>query len=276
MRLKIPADAAAGSRASAVGSWFTPSDFQELVGLDDLELGPKGTGPAAGLEAVPAKAAARAAAGQVDTHPQNNILLSEFVVGGGVHPDLAAVGASLTGQPGDKVKARVGFVNHGPGTLYHWTFDNTDPGTIVTVPAGADVVQVDDHCFPIGFPAGVDPEDIDEDFLGATDFLCLLDEGKTAAKASSLFDFTFQVREDAAQDGSVEINDHTDPDAALDRNAANDSAKITLTVPTDGGGGGLPVTGANAGLIGAGGAALLLAGVVGLLLVRRRRVRFTA
>ena len=36
------------------------------------------------------------------------------------------------------------------------------------------------------------------------------------------------------------------------------------------------MTGANAGLIGAGGALLLLAGAVGLLLVRRRRVRFTA
>ena len=33
IRLKIPADAASGSRASALGAWYTPSDFQELVSI---------------------------------------------------------------------------------------------------------------------------------------------------------------------------------------------------------------------------------------------------
>ena len=36
------------------------------------------------------------------------------------------------------------------------------------------------------------------------------------------------------------------------------------------------MTGTNSGLLGAGGALLLLAGATGLLLFRRRRVRFTA
>jgi LPXTG-motif cell wall-anchored protein len=132
----------------------------------------------------------------------------------------------------------------------------------------------------MGFPAGTDPDDINEDLTGATEYVCMLDEGRTVAKASSLFDFTFRLRDDpSAEPGAVIINDESYNEETIDRNAANDSAKITVA-SGDGGsggeGGGLPVTGANAGLIGAGGAALLLAGAAGLVLVRRRRVRFTA
>ncbi|WP_412739768.1 LPXTG cell wall anchor domain-containing protein [Krasilnikovia sp. MM14-A1259] len=43
-----------------------------------------------------------------------------------------------------------------------------------------------------------------------------------------------------------------------------------------GSGGGLPVTGAPAGLLGAAGAALLLLGGTGYLVARRRRTRFLA
>jgi LPXTG-motif cell wall-anchored protein len=281
MRLKIPADAAAGSRASALGGWYTPTDFKELIDvapeLDDEFLGEKGTGPAVTLRAVPAKAAARAAASQVDTNPKNNVLLSEFVVGGNHRPDMAAVGATVSGEPGDKVQTRIGFTNNGPGTLYHWTFENTDPGTHIFVPAGVEAVGVDERCFPLAFENGEEPDEFGEGLTGASEYLCVLDEGKTAAKASALFDFTFQVRKNpSTAAGKVIINDEIFGDEGLlDRNGSNDSAKITL-VSAAGEGGGLPVTGANAGLLGAGGALLLLAGAAGLLLVRRRRVRFTA
>ncbi|MFI7543606.1 LPXTG cell wall anchor domain-containing protein [Actinoplanes sp. NPDC049599] len=281
LRLKIPADAAAGSRASALGGWYTPGDFKELLDtapeLDEEFFGPKGTGGPVRLQPVPAKAAAlRAAAGQVDTDPANNVMISEFVVGGSRRPDMAAVGATVTGDPGDKVDLRVGFVNNGPGTLYHWTFENTDPGTRVVVPAGVRAVTVDERCFPLLWEA-VDPDDITEDVTGASEYLCMLEQGVTKAKASSLFDFTVQVRENpAAAAGKVVINDEFFvEDTPLDRDGSNDAAAITVAL-SGGEGGGLPVTGADAGLLGAGGAALLLAGAAGLLLVRRRRVRFTA
>ncbi len=291
MRLKIPADAASGSRASVLGGWYTPSDFKELMSvareLDEDLLGPKGTGPAVRLKAAPAPGAAkRAAAKQVDTRPENNVLINEFVVGGGRGPDLAAVGATLSGDPGDKVRARVGFTNHGPGTLYHWTFDNTDPGTHIVVPAGVEAVGVDERCFPSLVDEGSEPGDSDEgsepgdspeDLTGAAGYLCLLVEGKTKAKTSALFDFTFRVRENpSAAAGRVSINEEmfseSDP---IDRSRDNDTAPITVKI-SGGAGGGLAVTGANAGLLGAGGVVLLLAGAAGLVLVRRRRVRFTA
>jgi len=278
MRLKIPADAAAGSRAQLIGAWYTPSDFKELIDiapdLDEDVFGPKGTGAAVRLRPVPAAGAEqRAAANQVDTKPENNALISEFVVSGSRRPDLAAVGATVTGDPGDKVRTRVGFTNNGPGTLYHSAFVNTDPGTHILVPAGVQAVGVDERCFPMEFGDGAEPEDL----TGASEYLCMLAGGTTKAKASTLFDFTFQVREQPSTEaGRVTINEEFFVDESpIDRNGSNDTAKIAVKI-SGGSGGGLPTTGANAGLLGGGGAALLLAGAVGLLLVRRRRVRFTA
>jgi hypothetical protein len=61
---------------------------------------------------------------------------------------------------------------------------------------------------------------------------------------------------------------------AKDPNPANNVAKIVLTVKGSGGGegGGLPITGAKAGLIGGTGGAVLLAGLAVLVMARRRRV----
>lgn len=286
MRLRIPSDAAAGSRASALGSWYTPSDFKELLDIapdstGEEVLGPKGTGPAVHLQAMSAskstslaamsvkKSASQAAGSQVDTDPANNVLISEVVVGGKNEPDVAAVGATVSGTAGDKVTAKVGFVNNGPGTLYHWTFDNTDPATHVTVPPGLRAVKVDDRCFPASLSA--------IDITGASDYLCSTTGGKTKAKASTLFAFTFQVRDNASDaSGQVRINEdvYTLGDT-LDSDGSNNTAKIEISL-SGGTGGGLPVTGANAGLLGAAGAALLIAGALGLLVARRRRMRFTA
>lgn len=289
MRLKIPADAAAGSRASVIGGWHTASDFKEMTSdLQDSDevFGPKGTGPAVGLRAVPAKSARQAAASQVDTKLDNNVLRNQFVVGGGRRPDMAAVGALVSGEPGDKVHTRVGFTNNGPGTLYHWTFENTDPATHIYVPAGVEAVQVDGRCIPLAFPAGTDPDEDsgdgedgedDEGRTGASEYLCLPLNTPTKAKTSTLFAFTFQVLDlPSTEPGRVAINEKIlNKGDKIDRDASNDTAKIAVEF-SGGSGGGLATTGANAGLLGAGGALLLLAGVIGLLLVRRRRIRFTA
>jgi hypothetical protein len=58
---------------------------------------------------------------------------------------------------------------------------------------------------------------------------------------------------------------------APDAHPADNTAKIVITM-TGGSGGGLPVTGARAGLIGGAGGAVLLAGLAVLVMARRRRV----
>ncbi|XTZ13578.1 LPXTG cell wall anchor domain-containing protein [Micromonospora echinospora] len=68
-----------------------------------------------------------------------------------------------------------------------------------------------------------------------------------------------------------------------DLKPANDVAALLVNATTAGGGAGggeddgsLPITGARTGLVLAAGGLLLAAGVVGLVLARRRRTRFVA
>jgi len=281
IKVRMPADAAAGSSAMALGSWYTPSDFREILSVlpgdpDDLLLGTPGKGGPVHLSAVAPAANAsssRSAAAQVDTKPDNNVLISEVVVAGSRKPDLAAIGATVTGSAGDRVHTRIGYRNDGPGTLHPSIFDNNEPATHVTVPDGLRAVAVDSRCMPA---TEFDDDEDETETVGATDYLCLTEDDSTKAKSSVLFAFTFEVLDDASDaDGHVRINEESFTGGDfLDRDPGNDSAKIAVSF--SGSGGGLAVTGANAGLAGAAGAALLLAGGLGLLLARRRRVRFTS
>ena len=282
--LRMPADAAVGSSAAAFGIWYTTAEWAEVLATlpDDIVLGAPGTGGDTRLESL----ASAAAAPQVDTNPGNNYLFSEITVGGDRRTDMAAIGATVSGAAGDRVKARVGFVNNGPGRLYHRDFPNTDPATHVTVPAGQRAVQVDDACLPLEWLEDEDPADVDDETAGFPEYLCYADAAQTGTGGRLLFDFTFEIgqdKDDAA--GRVVINE-TDLVAGptIDRNRRNDTAKILVDITgsdgdnggSGGSGGGLPITGTPTGVVATIGGLLLLVGSAGILLVRRRRIRFTA
>ena len=287
MRLRMPADAAVGSSAATFGVWYTTAEWAEVLSTfpDEIALGRPGTGGVTHLESL----VSAAGVPQVDTNFDNNYLFSEIVIGGGRKTDMAAVGATVTGSAGDRVKARVGFVNNGPGTLYHADFSNTDPATHVTVPAGLRAVEVDESCLPLEWLAEDDETEGDfdgDEVAGFPDYLCFADVDRTKAGGRLLFDFTFEVgadSDDAA--GQVTINEaDLVAGTSIDRNRRNDSAKILVDVTGQGGGdagsggsgGGLPITGAPTGVVAGVGILLLIAGAAGVLLVRRRRIRFTA
>lgn len=290
MRLRMPADAAAGSSAAALGVWFTTAEWAEVLATlpDGVELGQPGTGGVTRLEAL----ASAAGVPQVDGNPDNNYVLSEVVVGGSRRTDMAAVGATVSGSAGDRVKARVGFVNNGPGTLYHRDFDNADPATHVSVPAGLEAVQVDDACLPLEWLEDIDSGAgfrVDADKIaGFPDYLCSAEADATKPQGRVLFDFTFEIKQASATPGRVTINEaEWVAGPVIDRNRRNDTAKILVDLAGDpggpgddsggsGGGGGLPITGSPTAVVAGTGALLLLAGATGMLLVRRRRVRFTA
>jgi hypothetical protein len=274
--LTVPKDASAGSFVPASGYWFTTAEWQEILDLfthlgdeegGDLDIGKPGTGPALTLTAT--SAAARTP--QVDLNPDDNHFELTVTVGGDDRFDLAAVGASITGAVGDRVEVEIGAVNNGPATLYTDLFVNNDTSTLIDVPAGLKAVAVDDDCF------ASDSEDFTGE-PGAPQYVCESADDTLAAGARRVYDFTFEVRAGATErSGQVVVNDWDWNGSPLfDGDKSNDRSAITVSVTGEGGGGTLPITGANVGLIAGGGALLIAAGVVGMLAVRRRRVHFTA
>ncbi|WP_157408204.1 DUF11 domain-containing protein [Actinoplanes sp. N902-109] len=162
--------------------------------------------------------------------------------------DSVAIGGSFAGAIGDSRTVKVGYRNDGPadtmGPLEGWvtTVD-------VKLPKGVEVTDTDANCIR----------------TGDREYVCVsVDNLGKGEKA--VFSFTATIKDDSGP-GSVTVDG-----GEQDPKASNDSAKLTVKPATGGAGGGLPVTGAPAGLIMGGGAVLLLAGAIALWTARRRRI----
>jgi hypothetical protein len=261
--VRIPRGAAAGSQLDLFGVWVTPDDWKDVRHNwpDERYDGVPGTGAATHL-------VARAAADAVpQTDPSGGgRLFTQLVVGGSRGPDMAAIGAAVTGAPGDRVAVRVGFVNRGPGALFHSLFDNTDPATHVVVPPGLRAVEVDDRCRPTAMP----DDDESDDVAGAPDYTCIVDADRTAAGATVLFDFTFAIGGRAGAAGYLRLNQ---PDlitgARIDTRSGDDTAAIKVVFPDARAE--LPITGTHPRPVAAAGLLLILIGLAGRRLATRPR-----
>ncbi len=206
---------------------------------------------------------------QTDTNPENNWqqLLVNTLGKNGV--DLAAVGASVSGVAGETVTVPVGVHNNGPATLNRR--DNGGPAAvvIVTIPTGAKVVTVPTGCHSSAGDGSLHTG------KGGIQYACstttLLPAGATV-----LWKFGLRITKAVPDaEGWVEVN----PACACDRfdrdtDKSNNTARVVLNPSGGGQGGGLPITGPQTALLAAGGAALVAAGLVGLVLAGRRRTRF--
>ena len=255
MTLRAPGDAAAGSVAAGWPQWLTAAAWEDLrTAFTDADLGRPGTRTA--LSLVPAASAAGPP--QADEDEENQRAGFELTVAGARRPDIAAVGARLTGAAGSRVAARVGFENRGPGTLHPALFGNNFFPVTVEVPAGITVEKADSRC--TDWCTGAD----------GTSYLCWMRADPVRPGQAVLFTFTFGIT--AAFDGD-EGRVEVDPDLGRDdplengRTAANNTAKLSVVRP-GGAGGGLPITGTG---LGAAAAALLVAGAALVLASRRRR-----
>ncbi|MGK5680329.1 hypothetical protein [Actinoplanes sp. URMC 104] len=177
--------------------------------------------------------------------------------------DSAAVGGAFSGR---SETVEVGLRNLGPTTLipgddqFTWV-----PSVRVSIPAGVELSEVDINCMP-----GTDAGEWDFDNAGEVDgleYTCFPDLGAKVGETVS-FAFTGKATKQSAP-GSVVVDG-----GVQDVNHGNDRAQITVAAPagTGGTGGGLPVTGAPAGWVALGGAALLVAGGVAAFAFRRRRI----
>jgi hypothetical protein len=167
--------------------------------------------------------------------------------------DLAAVGAHASGSVGDTVKITVGAKNNGPAS------GNTNRAggepfvhLEVRLPEGTELVSVPANC-------GVDSEDRAKVQCWGPDTLYVGE--------SHLVELPLKITKATANAAGLVSFFHRDSDP----DASNDTANIVIN-PAEGGGGNLPVTGVQVGLIATTGAAMLVGGVLLFTAARRRRV----
>ncbi|MEO3925756.1 hypothetical protein ABGB07_18070 [Micromonosporaceae bacterium B7E4] len=174
--------------------------------------------------------------------------------------DSVAIGATVDGAVDETRSIRVGIRNDGPANTLT-PGEEWSSSAEVALPAGLSVLKVDEQCEPnTANPNG-------EDRRGVVDGLsyhCWPSEQLQSGK-TWLFDFTVKIAGEPGEAGAIVVDG-----GVQDKNTGNNTAPITLE--TGGAGGGLPVTGARAGLVALGGALLLAAGVLGVVVARRRRI----
>ncbi|MFB9186016.1 hypothetical protein ACFFX1_48525 [Dactylosporangium sucinum] len=212
----------------------------------------------------------------VEINNQDNYADTEFKIANTV--DIASTGATATGGAGDVVKVKIGIKNVGKGTVDAY-YTGGDPSWryYLVVPDGAEVVAVPDECDGLwqesgGTKAGHVP--------GKRFYECANRDEQFSPGASSTVEFGFKITQVIARaTGTVSFQHPLLHDVvSKDDNPANDLAEVVLnpTGKSGGPGGGLPLTGPQAGLVATVGAALLAGGVILYLLARRRPVVLVA
>ncbi|BCL15013.1 LPXTG cell wall anchor domain-containing protein [Micromonospora sagamiensis] len=276
--LVLGKDTYAPGRAYGEAIWMTRAEYEDFAAYlaeQGVSTGEPGTGGT--LTLTTGRRQARAA--QADTDPMNNHGLITVTTTGKNGSDLAAIGDKLTGAAGAKVTATVGFRNNGPATL-----DYTRAGSSVTyvrvgVPEGTTVVEAPESCAPVKGEEWGEPGE-----AGGRSYFCFAGSLAIAGEDET-FDFTLRVDKVVPNaKGTVEVNVSCQCDGGFDHDLkpANDTAAVLVNAAGGGGGGtgdgdgGLPVTGAQTGLIVGVGGLLLALGVGGFVLSRRRRTRFVA
>ncbi|PZF91212.1 LPXTG cell wall anchor domain-containing protein [Micromonospora deserti] len=278
--LKIASDAWAPGRQYGQAVWFAKGDWAEFIaGFPADADWEKGSGDLLQLVSTPT-ARARALK-QTDEDTTNNVTDIDAIVTGDQRADVAATGAELTGAVGTTVAAKVGFVNNGPAAINSYGPGELLTGALVTIPAGATVVDAPDQCSPgtVEEPTGWYGEP------GGRIYFCewfeLLRKGDSA-----VFEFGFRIDKVGSAAGSVQLLhfDLGEPGQIADLNPENDTAPLAIKGGNGGGddgqgggdGGSLPITGESTGLVAGIGGLLLAAGAGGYLVARRRRTRFVA
>ncbi|MFG3422833.1 LPXTG cell wall anchor domain-containing protein [Micromonospora sp. NPDC048063] len=274
--LTIASDAWAPGRQYGQAIWFAKGDWEEFIGDFSGADWEKGSGSAMTL--VPAPASRARAVKQTDKDTTNNVAWIDATVTGDQRADVAATGAEVTGAAGGTVIAKVGFVNNGPAAINSYSPGELLTGALVTVPAGATVVDAPEQCSPgtAEEPTGWYGEP------GGRVYFCEWFELRRKGEAA-VFEFGLRIDKVGGAPGSVRLLHFGpgEPGKVVDLNPKNDTAALVVKGATGGEGGGgddpeLPITGDSAGLVAGIGGLLLVAGGGGYLVAKRRRTRFVA
>jgi hypothetical protein len=177
--------------------------------------------------------------------------------------DSVAIGDTFAGAIGDTRTIKVGIRNDGPAA----TLDPSLSWLLsahVRIPSGLALTKVDQNCVPLG---DGDPVWEQPGQVSGHEYLCVV-AGNLGKGDKALFSFTAKIEDGQNEDeGSITVDG-----GVQDPKTSNNLAKIDVRLTGGGSGGGLPVTGAPAGLVAGGGALLLVGGAVAIVLARRRRI----
>lgn len=268
--LQVPRDAAAGSKTGMSAQWLTRAEWQDLQDmLHGLGSGRQGAGPDLELQEV---ASAAAEVPQADVDGDDNGTFSTITVTGSRRADVVAVGATITGSPGETRTIGVGLVNRGPGTLRYPPFVNNLPWIDITLPPGVSIVRADERCSTLvgDEPSGSPPSMAAAESFGSgpPDYVCVPES--LHLRPGERLSFTFTVKlAPGARDGKGSVGlSMLDDGKSVDRYAGDNSAPITVSL--GGGGGGLPVTGSATATVAGGGVLFMVIGVAVVVALRRR------
>jgi hypothetical protein len=288
--------------------WMTPTEWADLEPLQKRMLahpGRVGTGGEIRLVETGSGVEATGA----DTTPDDNRSTLEVTVAGRQPTDLAAAARYETVSGAAPGRLRIGVHNRGPATLNFASAGEPSKAIRLSLPDGVSTVEVPDDCAPI--VDGV-PDWSRRGRDGAREYACQFPYVLPAGRSAQDW-FEFAVRVADATTGArmrVTVSDTSlgpavegDPDPANDvltvpvhptatpsptpSASASGSPSASPSASTSegagatpsptagggGGGGGLALTGGRLGLVVGAGLALLAAGAV-ILMVVRRRTRF--
>ncbi|GAB2846499.1 hypothetical protein GCM10027074_11770 [Streptomyces deserti] len=142
--------------------------------------------------------------------------------------DLVAVGEETEALPGGRQSVTATLRNDGPGWVQQQESDDA-PGLFVRIPPGTVAVEVPKQCLPFGIDGPTGPS-----APGKPQYVCLPAGG--VLEVGQSLDFTFLLKvEDTAQDtkGAVRASSVYDIAPKYDENPANNTAEISIDLPSD-------------------------------------------
>ncbi|MFJ8595609.1 LAETG motif-containing sortase-dependent surface protein [Streptomyces sp. NPDC093598] len=163
--------------------------------------------------------------------------------------DLVAVGAEMEALAGGEQSVTATLRNDGPGWVQNQESDDL-PGLLVQIPPGTVAVGVPKDCAPFGIDGPSGPQGT----TGKPKYVCWPQDGTLDVGQSLAYTFTLKIKKSAQDtEGQIKASSVYDIAPVYDKNRANNTAVISIDLPSDYEPGPSPSDGAATGGSGNGG-----------------------